>query len=77
MQPMRAMIWPRTYDSRSFGLTRKPVVRSIHSRFPYWHFARSMGCHYLPTINDPVKPVKRKYAHIVLLNFCKIGNGPL
>jgi hypothetical protein len=29
---------------------------------------------HFPTINDPVKPVKRKYTHIVLMNFCKISN---
>jgi len=32
---------------------------------PYRHFARSVSRHHFPTINDPVKSVKRKYAPMV------------
>ena len=61
-----------------FGVNTKPRGKiDLILISPYRHFARSVSRHRFPTINDPVKPVKRKYAAVVLLNLCKISSGRL
>ena len=77
MYPTSAMIRPRTNESTSLVGAIAPIVPRLVTKMvsPYWHIAWSVSPYGFATIDDLVNPIKRKYAHTRLLNFCEVGSG--